>query len=227
MSKDYYVLANTKYEDRPTLYLLFSELEKAVSLDTQNNCKLSRELSAKEMIKLQESYVNILENEDFNICFYELINLCLKNREIKDCEAYNVDSIEILEENEDSYVLYDNNSELSQDKLSDYEYDYSYNFWTGNNYKRLFIEDPNNSVKIPVDSNWINLDSWNGSNRCFEENHCHGRLLKHNGKWYIRTYDDYQGTLEEIEKIKDIDIWLEDNEHLLDNDKIKEIQKLI
>jgi hypothetical protein len=215
-------------EEANCILLKKEDIKKAVYFgDCNDTFKLKDELSEIEVNIINEIYLLIIDNEyQTNTSSIDIINKIFDLLGL-DNECTYVDYYEEINDNEETYILYDNNG-LEYCCLSTYDSDYIYTYWDGHNHKTLELNDidEDNINFNDNDITWVNIETWDGNNWKWQSRFNHARIGKWKNTYLLKEWDQYQGTHTHIEEISNIDTWIEDNKEYLDKEDIEKIKDL-
>jgi hypothetical protein len=211
------VLVREAYNDDAELIMISKDdIEKVVYFGDANNIfKAEREFTEQELASINTRFEIIKENEDNELnelMDYEIVAEIVKDLNIKN-EINDISEVEVLGDKDPAIITVDGN--LTQCLLSDCSFDYSYEYWDGSNWRRMYLEEIDEDTVSFDKVEWISLDEFDGNNLCFKSSFNHAKVAKLGDKWLIKKYSDFQGSHEYvtvIESKEELESWFDENE---------------
>lgn len=203
---------NNDMEDNKYLLIESELIEKTINFTGDSiTCKIDKELTDAELEKLQNWYIEKLDNDELDTIMYEYINDYFKVNNINNKAT----DIKEVEEYCKQPVLY-LNSGIYQDNLNYYDWQYTYTYWDGHNWKTLWLDDINEDEGYnDGDVAWVSLDEWNGRNHSFGGMASHAEVGKWGEKYLIKEWTQYQGDhtyITILENRECLENWFEERE---------------
>jgi hypothetical protein len=203
-------------DDAELIMIARDDIEKVVCFGDANNIfKSAREFTEQELTSINDKYRAIKEDEDDELnelMDYEIVTEIVKELKIEN-EIHDISEVEVLADKDYAIITADGN--LTQCLLSDCTFDYSYSYWDGSNWVRMWIEEPDEDTISFDNVEWISLDEFDGNNLCFKSSFNHAKVAKLGDKWLIKKHNDFEGTHEYVtvlESRQELESWFEENE---------------
>jgi len=202
------VAVKLTYDENGLVLIKKDEIEKISQFARNDGFKLDYPLSSSQLALINEEFD--LWNENIGS---DDINKFFKTYKIKNC-AVDLATYEIIEDR--PLLLFCNDREFIQDNLNTLDYEYTFNFWDGSNYKRYFIEDITDDTITWFDGDikWGCLDYYHNGIWSFQVSGNHAYCGKLDNNWIIKETSklrSFMTSITVLENDAQLKAWFEEH----------------